>query len=106
MKKNLFTRREFLVTSLAALGTIQIVRRHVLGGPNHTAPSETLTRGVVGVGSMGRNHVRSIGTGARLLAVCDVDEQHLRDGQRFGGSGVKAYKDFRELLERKDIDVV
>jgi predicted dehydrogenase len=45
-------------------------------------------------------------TGARLLAVCDVDERHLKNGLRAGGKGVAGSRDFREVLERKDIDIV
>jgi predicted dehydrogenase len=63
-----------------------------------------LTKAVIGVGSMGRGHLRY--RGARLLAVCDVDEGHLKRALEIGGPGVKGYKDFREVLERTDIDIV
>jgi predicted dehydrogenase len=53
---------------------------------------------------MGQWHL--VNTSGRLLAVCDVDEDHLREAMAIGGQGVKGYKDFREVLERKDIDVV
>lgn len=105
MKKNL-TRREFLTASLASLATVQIVRRHVLGGARQIAPSEQLTRAVIGVGNMGRNHVKYLDRDCKLLAVCDVDEAHLRSGMRLGGNGVRGYRDFREVLERRDIDIV
>lgn len=81
-----------------------IVPRHVLGGQGHTPPSEQLTRAVIGVGGMGRGHLKyDVG---RLLAVCDVDEKHLRRAVSLGGEGVKGYKDFREVLARPDIDIV
>jgi hypothetical protein len=41
-----------------------------------------------------------------MLAVCDVDENHLRRAQERAGDGCDAYIDFRKVLERKDIDVV
>ena len=58
----------------------QVVRRarRLLGGQGHVPPSETITRGVIGVGGMGRGHVSSINTAAKLLAVCDVDTNHLK----------------------------
>lgn len=97
------TRRKFLKTALAA-GVFTIVPRRVLGGPGYTPPSDELTKAVVGTGGMGHWHLGN--TGARLLAVCDVDEDHLHSAMTVGGPDVTGYKDFREVLERNDIDVV
>jgi len=102
----LFTRRDFLRTSMAALGTISIVPRHVLGGPGYTSPNETLTKAVIGVGGMGQGHLKSINPNSKLLAVCDVDENRLQNALKQAGPDVKGYKDFREVLARKDIDIV
>lgn len=63
-----------------------------------------MTKAVIGVGGMGRGHLRY--PGSRLLAVCDVDENHLKTALEIAGSGVKGYKDFREVLDRPDIDIV
>ena len=101
-----FTRRSFLTTSIASLTTLTILPRHVYGGPGVTPPSEILTRAVIGTGGMGMGHVNSINTACKLLAVCDVDEQHLQTAVKAGGPDCKGYKDFREVLARKDIDIV
>lgn len=101
-----FNRRSFLKSALATFATISIVPRHVLGGAGQTPPSEILTRAVIGVGGMGTGHVKSINTQAKLLAVCDVDEKHLQAAIKNGGPDVKGYRDFREVLERKDIDII
>ena len=105
-KKQLFTRRHFLQTTIASLATVSIVPRHVLGGQGFTPPSEILTRAVIGTGGMGMGHVKSINTACKLLAVCDVDGGHLKAALAGAGPDVKGYKDFREVLERKDIDIV
>ena len=81
-----------------------IVPRRVLGGPLHTAPSDELTRGIIGVGGMGRTHMKY--DGARLLAVCDVDRDHLDRALGEAGRGVQGYTDYRELIARSDIDIV
>jgi predicted dehydrogenase len=101
------TRRQFL-TRAAAAATVTIVPRHVLGGPGQTPPSETITRGVVGTGSQGMGHVAGNKKGAPpvTLAVCDVDKAHLARALQKAGEGCKGYTDFREVLDRKDIDVV
>jgi predicted dehydrogenase len=61
---------------------------------------------------------RGLETGARVVAVCDVDSHRLDDAQWLAekiysaelgkgtSKGVDAYRDFRELLARPDIDGV
>ncbi len=105
-KRHLFTRRSFLKTTIASMATISIVPRHVLGGPGITPPSEILTRAVIGTGGMGMGHVTGINKACKLLAVCDVDEKHLANAVKAGGPDCKGYKDFREVLARKDIDII
>ena len=103
--KNQITRRQFASRAVAAAATISIVPRHVIG-KGQTPPSDVITKAVIGTGGMGRGHLKGVNPKAKLLAVCDVDENHLKAAQKAGGPDVKAYKDFREVLERKDIDVV
>lgn len=105
-KRHLFTRRNFLKTTIASMATISIVPRHVLGGPGVTPPSEILTRAVIGTGGMGMGHVTGINKACKLLAVCDVDEKHLANAVKAGGPDCRGYKDFREVLARKDIDII
>ncbi len=110
-KRHLFTRRNFLKTSIASIATISIVPRHVLGGAGFTPPSGILTRAVIGTGGMGMGHVSGLGdagltTGCKLLAVCDVDEKHLASAVTKGGPDCKGYKDWQEVIARKDIDIV
>lgn len=99
------TRRQTL-KSIAALATIQIVPRHVLGGPGQTPPSEQLTRAIIGCGGISASH---LGMPGKLLALCDVDSKHL--AQRMSDAkadqnGIKGYRDFREVLQRDDIDII
>lgn len=102
--KRVITRRNFIKRAIYTTAAFTIVPRYVLGGQDYTAPSDQLTKAVIGVGGMGRGHLNY--PGARLLAVCDVDENHLKRAMEIGGPGVEGYKDFREVLERSDIDIV
>ncbi len=102
--KKSITRRDFIKHTIAASAAFTIVPRYVLGGSGYTAPSDQLTKAVIGVGSMGKGHLQY--PGAKLLAVCDVDENHLNTALEITGPGVRGYKDFREVLERSDIDIV
>ena len=99
------SRRDFIKRSITtAAAALAIVPREVLGGQGYTPPSDQLTNAIIGVGGMGRGHIRY--EGARLLAVCDVDEGHLRQALEMAGPGVDGYRDFRDVLERPDIDIV
>jgi len=102
--KKSITRRKFIKGSIAAAASITLVPRHVLGGQGYQAPSDQLTKAIIGVGSMGTGHIRY--RGSRLLAVCDVDEKHLQSALNRADEGVKGYKDFREVLDRQDIDII
>ncbi len=100
-------RRQFLkksASAVAAAAAFTIVPRHVLGGNGFIAPSDQLTKAIIGVGGMGRGHINYEGT--KLLAVCDVDKNHLKDVLNQVGKGVDGYSDYREVLQRQDVDVV
>lgn len=104
MEKEKVNRRRFLIRSTAAGLGLTIIPRHVMGGIGYIAPSDQLTKGIVGVGGMGLGHFNYENT--RLLAVCDVDSGHLKRALDRAGKGVTGYSDFRELINRPDIDIV
>ncbi|EFK96329.1 NADH-dependent, partial [sediment metagenome] len=72
---NLNSRRRFLKEALLAGAGFTIIPRHVLGGKGFIAPSDQLTKAIIGVGGMGRGHIPYEGT--RVVAICDVDTKHL-----------------------------
>jgi NADH/NAD ratio-sensing transcriptional regulator Rex len=107
MRKHLpFNRRRFIGSLPAIAASIQIVPRHVLGGQGTLSPNEIPTKAVIGVGGMGRGHLKSVNPGAKLVAVCDVDKGHLKTALEQSGPDVKGYEDFREVIARKDVDIV
>lgn len=97
-------RRDFLKKSVLGAAAFTIVPRHVLGGPGFIAPSDQITKAIIGVGGIGYNH--HFEREGRLVAVCDVDKLHLERAMLRAGEGVKGYSDFREVLLQKDVDVV
>ena len=104
------SRRTFLKT-VGGIGLFTIVPRRVLGGNGHIAPSDQLTKGIIGVGEMGRSgsHFTS-DEHCRLTAVCDVDKNHLNDAVKQAKENlkedVKSYHDFRDLINDPNVDVV
>jgi myo-inositol 2-dehydrogenase/D-chiro-inositol 1-dehydrogenase len=104
MKEQASSRRDFIKKSLLAAAAFSIVPRHVLGGKGFLAPSDHLTKGVIGVGSMGRGHFGYAGT--KTVAICDVDTRHIAAAVQQLGAGVKQFSDFRELIQLPEVDIV
>lgn len=76
-------------------------------------PANKITVGAIGVGGMGSADLNGFlgDERCRVLAVCDPDKKHLESARksvnnRYGNQDCAAYKDFRELVARDDIDVV
>ncbi len=77
-------------------------------------PSDRLNIGAIGIKGMGWSNVKAALkiAGVKLVAVCDVDEKVIAD--RLGelakmnvdAGKVKTYRDYKALLEDKDIDIV
>jgi len=123
------TRRHFLRTA-AAVGVPAIIPAAALGRADKPAPSQRITVGVIGTGNMGMGDVRGFlgDPRAQVVAVCDVNKEspgywggavagreparraveaaYAADTKAGTYKGCDAYVDFRELIGRKDIDVV
>ncbi|MBQ8113809.1 MAG: Gfo/Idh/MocA family oxidoreductase [Kiritimatiellae bacterium] len=101
-------RRRFMKLGFAAAAVPTIVPRHVLGGPGHTAPSERITLGGVGIGGVGHGQIKGLAkTGFQVEALCDVDDLHAKKTyDKFPQA--RRYRDFREMLamEGDKIDAV
>ena len=98
------TRRGFLRRSGAvALGALAPAAfpNGFLGA---ASPNEKVVTGHIGVGGMGTGHLNFFRDMAG--AVCDVDQNHLQRAAQRIGRYVPLYKDFRSLLDQKDLDGV
>jgi len=117
MRNKAINRRRFLKraagTAAGAISFPYIVSSSALGAAGGIAASERITVGCVGVGPQGTgvmgNFLRQ--KNARVVAVCDVKDPVLKAAQElvnghYKGTGCAAYKDFREVMARDDIDVV
>lgn len=105
------TRRQFIRTSAIAFGVPYFIPARVLGAD---APSRKITVGFIGTGSHGtgwnlRPYLNQPDT--QVVAVCDVDSKHITRAremvnQHYDNTDCATTKDFREILDRKDIDAV
>jgi myo-inositol 2-dehydrogenase / D-chiro-inositol 1-dehydrogenase len=97
------SRRRFIKNAAAIGAGFFIVPRHVLGR-GFLAPSDQLTKGIIGVGGMGRGHIPYAGT--RVVAICDVDKNHLTEVAGMIGGGVKTFHEHQELIALPEVDIV
>jgi myo-inositol 2-dehydrogenase / D-chiro-inositol 1-dehydrogenase len=102
--KSSTSRRGFLKSALVAGAGLTIIPRHVMGGRYFPAPSDQLTKAIIGVGGMGRGHIPYEGT--RVVAICDVDRLHLEKAKSMISHDVKTFRDFRDVLQLPEVDIV
>lgn len=127
------TRRDFIKKGGAAMGAMiaipTIIPASALGKNGFVAPSDRITMAVIGAGNQGGNDTRAFLQDERvqITTICDVNKKSdgYWDGkvagrefmmemvdqsyqEKFGKryKGTVGYEDFREVLQRKDIDVV
>ena len=111
-KQNI-ARRDFLLRSAAAVAAATIVPASALGLQGGTAASERITLGVIGIGPRCTYDLTSMlkFTDIRCVAIAEVQAKRREAGKalvdkHYGNSDCRLYRDFRELLDRKDIDAV
>jgi myo-inositol 2-dehydrogenase/D-chiro-inositol 1-dehydrogenase len=97
-------RRAFIKKAAIGVAAFSIIPRYVLGGNGFIAPSDRLTKAVIGVGGMGRGHFAYDGT--QVVAICDVDKRHLEQAVGMLDKGVKTFSDYRELIKLPEVDIV
>jgi predicted dehydrogenase len=130
---NKSNRRNFIKKTGVAVGSLiatpTIIPASALGKNGFIAPSDRITMAVIGAGNQGGNDTRAFLQDERvqIVAVCDVNKKsdgywngkvagreyvmdmvdkayRERYGKRYRST--VGYEDFREVLQRKDIDTV
>ena len=107
------SRRHFLATAGVLLAMPTLVPASALGRGGRPAPSSRITMGVLGWGMMGPGNTDEFlkQKDCQVVAACDIDQRHLKSALskingHYGNQDCKSYTDFRELMDRKDIDTV
>jgi predicted dehydrogenase len=105
MSQNGMTRREFMERTVAGAAATNLA---LSAGPSRTSasPSDKITMGIIGAGLRGLDDMQSVvAVGGNVAMVCDLYDGHLRRAQEILPS-VPTTRDYRQVLERKDIDAV
>src|ERR1700738_967238 len=79
-----------------------------LATPRGYAANETLRIGCIGVGGRCQALMKALVQipGAKIVTICGVWGQALATAQKIAGPGATPVKDYRTILDRKDIDAV
>lgn len=110
------SRRDFLLGTTAATVAASlpsIVSARALGREGATPAGEKITLGVIGIGPRCTYDLKAMlgFDDVRCVAIADVQASRRDAGKKlvdeaYGNSDCKLYRDFRELLDRDDIDAV
>jgi len=102
------TRRDFVkaATAVTAAAASIVSAPAILKG---NGGANAVPFASIGTGSRGTYLLRHMAAGVpngRCVAVCDVYEPNLKLGKKDAGSNPQEYKDYRQILDRKDIEAV
>ncbi|NDC62751.1 MAG: gfo/Idh/MocA family oxidoreductase [Planctomycetia bacterium] len=111
------SRRGFLGAAAAAIGVPAIVPSSALGLDGHLPPSERIAVGMIGTGARGSELLRAMAPlrDHQVVALADCRRDRLELAGRLangaeearGGKGsCDLHDDFRELIDRRDVDAV
>ncbi|HEX3872150.1 MAG TPA: Gfo/Idh/MocA family oxidoreductase, partial [Pirellulales bacterium] len=98
-------RREFLKS--AGIGTAMLTAGYIATARGFAA-NETINVACIGTGGRCRQLMKALAKvpGARIAAVCDLWDENLQKGKELADPKAVTSKDYREILDRKDIDAV
>ena len=96
-----FIKRAALTSAGVSLSMAGFSTTNVLGA------NDRIRLGVIGTGRQGIDDMKNfMHHGVEVAAVCDVFQPNLDKGLAAAGGTAKSFKDFRNVLDEKDIDVV
>ena len=101
------TRRSFLKTAAAVAAATSLPRWYLeeLSAPIARAADDQPAIALVGCGGMGRGDAKNASRFGRVVAVCDVDDKQIAEAKK-QWPDAEAYKDFRKVMDRQDIQAV
>lgn len=85
-----------------------VVSKEILGGPGQPGANDRINHAVIGLGGMGQGHLGYVlkDPQAKLVAVCDVMQSRVKAALEKVSGDCRGYRDFREMIDHEDIDVV
>ena len=114
MPKNSLSRRRFIQLGTGAVAATTVAKnilkpQPLYAAPRRVAPSDTVRFASIGTGIRGCEHLgASLDVpGIQCVAVCDLyDSRHTAAQEAVKNPSVEAVRDYRRILDRKDVDSV
>ena len=108
MPGRMVSRRRFLQgTAASVLAAPYVITSTALGADGKAPAGDRIGLGFIGVGLRGDQIMGGfLGPRSECVAVCDVWENRREAARRRAGGQCAAYRDFRDLLARPDVDAV
>src|SRR5256714_7800473 len=114
MSKSPLSRRQFINLGAGAIAATTVAKnilqpRMLSASPRPVAPSDTIRFASIGTGMRGCEHLEaSLNVpGIQCVAVCDLyDSRHKAAQEAVKNPSVPASRDYRSILDRKDVDSV
>lgn len=93
---------------LSSFAAKEAVEKKILTAEKKISPNDTVRIAVIGMGIMGNNDLRTAlkVPGVEWVAACDLYAGRLQRAKEIHGSDLFTTRDYREILDRKDIDAV
>jgi predicted dehydrogenase len=103
LASNTVSRRSFLHASAGAASALTLPASSQAQGAN-----ERLNIGIIGTGGRCRHLMGALAKvpNTRMAALCDVYEPHLEQARKLADPKASVYRDYRRLLENKDLHAV
>ena len=102
------SRRDFIQKTALTTAGFSLAATGGSGMSIASPASDRIRVGVVGTGRMGRDDLEDFAKQPEvdLVTLCDVFSPNLEAGVKASGGKATSCKDFRQILDRKDIDAV
>lgn len=107
-KENDMTRRDFLKTAATVAAVSALPGASTPAILANPGPSDAVRYGMIGTGTEGCTLLSFLTTipEGRCVATCDIYPPNLKKGIETIGGNPDTYEDYRQMLDRKDIDAI
>ncbi|MFO1002773.1 MAG: Gfo/Idh/MocA family oxidoreductase [Planctomycetaceae bacterium] len=103
------SRRSFLQTAAAMAAATSLPNWYLSQLAQSAVSARSLDEqpaiALIGCGGMGKGDARNASRFGRIVALCDVDDSQLAEAKKLWPDA-ETYKDFRKVMDRKEIEVV
>lgn len=103
------SRRDFLKGTAAAAALTTVNWGWHIQGAEVAEEAPPIKLGIIGAGSQGRGALMASALkipGAQFTAVCDIRPDNLQAALEMAGPGAQGFVEYRELLEKSDVEAV